>query len=374
MEPHRVGAWLVRLVLVFATPLVVTSQASAEPSPTDLACGHPDSKEWMEGLQTAAAESGRIWLQNDQGGISFVDLSSRKRVPESLAGCVRAVYRTQGGQLLAVSDHAVEQWIRLWVREKSGWRRSAQMPRGAKERTLGVTEHDEVTIVLSTEAAISVEPDGTFKRLPWKLGYEGRGTYSFATTRDGVLYAGTNVGEWGGSLRWLDLRTGRSGPVTSPAAKSETIDQRLERPDYGPFTSLMRDPTRPNCIVAAVGLHHFFPRGQLVRACRSKATRLYRRSLGVDGTVGFFALTESAGTVLAAGSDGVYRSTDLLRFEKLAEYPEKFEDAGAYVWTRIPGIILVLTSINQRNSVGGATPLLLPYPDTSQKTPSAKHP
>jgi hypothetical protein len=76
-------------------------------------------------------------------------------------------------------------------------------------------------------------------------------------------------------------------------------------------------------------------------------------------TVAFFGLTREGNARWAARIDGIYRieergterSAPLPSFEKIGDIHVSFD---------LPHLVVVLTSINQRRSVSGSVPILVP--------------
>ena len=171
-----------------------------------------------------------------------------------------------------------------------------------------------------------------------------------------TLLVGFNRGEWCGGLVRVELSTGRAETVELP-----TLAERAACNVNG----LVASPGKPGCFMAAVGVVHLRADGRLVEVCPSEVTiRLSRPytsgapALHDSGTVAFFGLARAGETLIASGHDGLYRVTgeDVERLD----YPA-FEDVGGVrVSFDVPGFALVLTSINQRHSLSGAVPLLVP--------------
>jgi hypothetical protein len=125
-------------------------------------------------------------------------------------------------------------------------------------------------------------------------------------------------------------------------------------------------PWKPDCIAAAVGLVHFAPLGRVVEACGNQVRQLYSKGYGKDvprgeryNTVAFFGLTRDSDTLWAMGIDGIHniRADGTARVVPLPQ----FKDIGGIsVSFDLPRFVLVLTRVNQRRSISGAVPLLVP--------------
>ena len=141
--------------------------------------------------------------------------------------------------------------------------------------------------------------------------------------------------------------------------------------DCDPVNAITVEPWKPDCIVAAVGLIHFEPHGSLVEVCGDEVQRLYSKPYnegrskihGGNGepfsTVAFFGLAGEGNTLWAAGIDGIY-AIGAAGTVGIVPLP-RFKDVGGIaVSFDVPHFVLVLTSVNQRRSMSGAVPLLVP--------------
>jgi hypothetical protein len=114
--------------------------------------------------------------------------------------------------------------------------------------------------------------------------------------------------------------------------------------------------------------------GRIVEICGERVERLYFNPLAVRGlprgnvpdtaggeppsTVAFFGLVRSGDTLLTAGIDGLYRLRGAGAAHRVP-LPDFREVDGARIADGLPGVILVLTGINQRVAMSGAVPLLV---------------
>jgi len=192
---------------------------------------------------------------------------------------------------------------------------------------------------------------------------------SVLVTADQV-YVGTNRGEWGGGLRRIDRRSGRVTVI-----EQNTTWDPCSGPlnaECDPVNGIAAEPWNPGCIAVAIGLVHLSPRGRIVEVCRDRVQRLYYRPSGEEAsgqlkkpgdepfqTVAFFGLTREGNALWAAGIDGIYRiengaterSAPLPSFKKIGDFRVSFD---------LPHLVVVLTNINQRRSLSGAVPMLVP--------------
>ena len=180
------------------------------------------------------------------------------------------------------------------------------------------------------------------------------------------LFAGVNRGEFGGGLLRADLKTGR---VTVIDRRSGELCGGPLNGDCDPVHGVTSEPWKPGCVVAAIGVVHFFSHGRLVEICGDEVQQLLSRPYAADNagatntrpdvsTVAFFGVARAGDAVLAVGNDGLYRvSGNRIDREPLP----KFTDVGGIkVSFDVPGFVLVLTDVNSRKSLNGSVPLLVP--------------
>jgi len=201
----------------------------------------------------------------------------------------------------------------------------------------------------------------------------GRITSTYRTADQ--LFIGLSAGEFGGGLNRIDLRTGRiradwrdpDGELSCDSANSCT-----------PVNGITADPWKPDCIVVAIGLVHMgLSYGRVAEVCGSRMQWLYFKEVGFDGSspaesaekarrlgiappsVAFLGLAHAGDTLWAVGNDGIYciGAGGNARFIP----PPQFKDAGGIrVSYEVRDFILVLTAINERRSVSGPVPFLVP--------------
>jgi hypothetical protein len=170
-----------------------------------------------------------------------------------------------------------------------------------------------------------------------------------------TLFLGLAKGEWGGSIERIDTSTGAVSEVPGLG---------------GPINGVGPEPDRPGCVVATVGLVHFFPSGQVVEACGDKVRRLYYKPYTLQTswpadppqlpfqTVPFYTLTATANGLWLAGGDGLYAITADRRiiFRKMPPF-ERID--GVDISFAVPSLALVRTDVDAHVSLGGGAPLLV---------------
>lgn len=170
------------------------------------------------------------------------------------------------------------------------------------------------------------------------------------------IYVGHNHGEWGGGLQGIEVATGRVFEVKGLA---KNLD---------PVTGVIRDASRPDCIIASVGLMHMLARGKILRVCGEQATVIFEEAvpppsdpnvMALPHKWPFFDLVETSdgwaaisfGQVFRGGQDGSVRQQEI---------PDLTPWHGLTLATAGPDLIVLNTMLNARHSLSGATPLLVP--------------
>ncbi|NPU67787.1 hypothetical protein HL667_22475 [Bradyrhizobium sp. 83012] len=184
------------------------------------------------------------------------------------------------------------------------------------------------------------------------------------------VYVGYNAGEWGGGLQRIDRTTGTVTDI-------EDVDGDLcggnLNPACDPVNGIATIPWKPDCIAVAIGLIHMAAQGRIVEVCDASVRQLYQHVIQAptdqtpDGrtrihwfaqTTAFFGLQRQGEDLLAMGHDGLYRIGPGDRAQPIP-LPEFKNVSGAGVSFDISGLVLVLTTANQRHSLSGSTPILV---------------
>lgn len=170
-----------------------------------------------------------------------------------------------------------------------------------------------------------------------------------------TLLLGLAKGEWGGGLERIDTSTGAVSEVPGLG---------------GPINGVGPEPGRPGCVVATVGLVHFFSSGQVVEACGDEVRRLYYKPYTMQTswpanpaklpfeTVPFYTLTAAADGLWLAGGDGLYAiaADRPITFRTMPSF-ERID--GVEISFAVPGPVLVRTDVDAHASLGGGAPLLV---------------
>ena len=188
-----------------------------------------------------------------------------------------------------------------------------------------------------------------------------------------IAFVGLNIGEWGGGLVRIDLANGLVRRIESRGP--DLCDGPLNS-DCDPVTGIVLDPDDDRCVLASVGLSHFLMHGRILRVCDEvvsvelsltveRPSQTVERSLR-DAATGssqepmdteaFFALIRTHdGSIWAISPFAAYRKegTSWSRHS----LPKLEQRGSLYVSEKLPGIILLSSWRNARNSLSGPTPM-----------------
>jgi hypothetical protein len=357
---------LVRLFLLGLITLITARASAVEPG--------------QEAFLTHAvwAEQ-RLWVLSDAGDLSSIagpgfrgpawdgqDTRRAEVLPEPVLSLCK-----HGGHPLILTGSEVNSAWTLRQRGDVSWQDAATIEREGDGLLAMDCAADRITLL-------------TTRRLISLVGAE-RSTVALSGTLTGGLinatyatpdqfFVGINRGEWGGGLRRIDRRTGEVTVVERNASGALCGGPLNTQCD--PVTGIVALPWKPDCVAVAIGLVHFTPRGRVVEVCGDEVRPLYYKEYSAnipsgalspkdvsreDGepfeTVAFFGLTLLGETLWAVGIDGIYRIEADGTAHVMSLPP--FEDIGGVrVSFQLMGMIPVLTQVNQRQSMSGATPLL----------------
>ena len=311
----------------------------------------PDAEEMQRErdrfIKRAVWASGRLWLLTDRGTLSSVAPGERNRRVEPTPGpaadiCVAGatpVILGKDGQLSRLKD--------------GSWRAFRRLTLGGE--TVRAISCAARRVIALTQRHLAILEDGRQRYATLSKPLTGPIVRTATLDTGMTLLLGLDEGEWGGGLERIDTVSGAVSEVPSLG---------------GPINGVGPEPGRSGCLVATVGLVHFFPSGQLVEVCGDKIRRLYYKpytmetSWPVDPpklpfqTVPFYTLAQAAGGLWVAGSDGLYAITAdrPITFRKMPPF-EQID--GVDISFAVPGLALVRTDIDARVSLGGGAPLLV---------------
>lgn len=319
----------------------------------------------FQAISHAVFADDRLWMLQDDGSLFALQPSDAKPKRVATEGKVIEICRS-AGHLLALFAANEGQWtIQRRSQEEWGGKVSFSIEKDSFAALGCAADRPAVAIVTNRRL---IEIDGAQVRAV-KLAPELEPPFTIGTAfmdRD-TIWVGFNVGEWGGGLRRIALADGKTQIVEHN--KSAELCGGPLNTQCDPVNAIVASPTNASCIIAAIGLVHFMSHGRIVEVCGKSVRRLYFKPLDPqpprgtleDGepssTIAFFGLARSGATLWAVGIDGLYsfEGSAPPRFRPLP----KFEDRDGYrVSFEMPGIVLVMTDVNQRRSLSGAVPII----------------
>ena len=322
-------------------------------------------------IRRAVFAEGRLWLLDDLGVLSSTAPADRSRKPEASTEVVQDICLTSAGRLLTVTGAQDAQNLTIRQRVGGEWKPLASFP-ARMEGVVALSCAGPKPVVLTSKRLLEIEGDHVTtvllaKELP---GHDGITSVALIS---GALLVGINEGEFGGGLLRIDPQQGTVTRIERNAS-GELCAGPLNT-ECDPVNGIVAEPWRPDCTLLAIGLVHFSPHGRLTEICGAQIESLFFAPYKLAfppppkkepkdkepfSTVAFFGLQRQGDILWAIGIDGLYRVT-----QKSVEAPvrlPKFSDRdGVAVSFKIPHLALVLTNVNQRRSLSGATPLLVAY-------------
>jgi hypothetical protein len=320
-------------------------------------------------IQRAVFAGGRLWLLDDSGQLSSIVEGVEARTPENLPGLAADLCLRGGAPTVATCDgESCSDWtVRSW--NAGQWSVVANIP-GHGERLQAMSCAGSQVLLLASERLIVVSSEGKTESVTLSDSLLKRGRVASVDVEGDQIYVGASAGEWGGGLRLIDRRTGRV-TVVERNASGGPCDGPLNT-NCDPINGIQREPWRPDCVAATVGLVHMRPHGRLIEVCGDRVSQLYfkpftptsiRHHPNVKGetvgTVAFYGLIRSGDELLAAGIDGLYRVHDG-KVVDVAPMPVFKPIGGVGVSFDHPAAVLLFTTIDQRNALSGLTPMLVP--------------
>jgi hypothetical protein len=298
----------------------------------------------------------QLWMLTDAGALSSITEGEAQQNNIALPEPAFDLWVQEGEPAVLTGERDGSSWtLRRWLH--GAWEITGKIAANKNEAFVGIISDGQKVIVLTSDRLVAIE--GTHQRtvaLKWP-----NKTFAGITTIKAVsdsLLVGFNIGEWGGGLRRIDRETGQITIVERKDGKdfcSGPLDTACD-----PVNGIAVSPWRPKCAIIAIGLVHFIAHGSLVEVCNGSIVRLYSKAYGNDriSTVPFFGLTEAKGSILAVGADGIYKIEPsgaaqvrpFPEFEKIGNVSVSFSD---------PEVVFLLTSVNQRRSVSGSTPIMI---------------
>lgn len=358
MTGHReigeIRSEIQRVVVALITALLLASCMPA----TEIA---QESDESEMSVTRAAFAHNRLWILTDSGNLfSVAEHGGSRR--EALGGAVRDICVKQGRLVAVIGPKGGRGRWTLRSRLSGSWLTDANVT-VEHEEFIGLNCDGDATLLLTSRRLVDI---GTGR--PRSIALFDQLAPAFVTsamhsTRQ-YLYVGLNAGEWGGGLQRIDRINGKL--VTIARLESGACGGLLN-PACHPVHGIQDDPWKPGCIVVAVGLVHIVSDGRLLEICDERVELLYSKPIesGFEeegelpsAAVAFFGLVAVGDSLWAAGIDGIYRVGAGGRVDR--QPMPRFRSLGTFrVSFDIPGLVLLVTRVNGRVSMGGAAPMIV---------------
>jgi hypothetical protein len=332
-----------------AAPAPAHEGRTAVPAATDPVAPTPEGGQRGQDrfIKRAVWASDRLWLLTERGTLSSVAPGEINRRTEATPGTVADICVAGAAPVLLDADGQLSR-----LKDRSWYAMERLDLGGEAVQALSCTERRMIAV---SRSRLMVSAGGRQRVVALSTLLTGPIVRTAPFDSGTTLFLGLAKGEWGGGLERIDTVTGTINEVPGLG---------------GPINGVGPEPGRPGCVVATVGLVHFFPSGQVVEACGDEVRRLYYKpytmqtswpadppKLPVE-TVPFYTVTATADGLWLAGGDGLYAMTAgrPITFRKMPTF-ERID--GVDISFAVPGLVLVRTDVDAHVSLGGGAPLLV---------------
>lgn len=319
----------------------------------------------QQDVRTIAFDGRDLWILTLAGRLWRANEASEQVVEVPLPGPVVGLCGA-GGQITAVSEAGDHQtW--LLYRLAKGAREPLQVDKSPHEHFAGLACDQSASILVSSERLLLSEQEKT-RSIALQGDIPLRGQNSVLATRQAV-WVGSNIGEFGGGLRRIDRETGKV-EVISRNLTGAICGSPLDT-DCDAVTAVAQKASKPDCVLATIGLVHMSSHGRLIEVCGRDPRRVMlhpcpeqakqqRQLLGDDEpacSAAMFGLAQKGRRLVVVtnlglmdvAANGSHVVEPLPRFETYGPFRLSFQD---------PDFVLAMTGANGRYSLSGQTPLI----------------
>jgi len=347
---------LVRLLLLGLIAVMPAGASAIEPE-------RPGQESF---LTRAVFAEGRLWVLSDAGDLSSVTEGRDARVAETLPEKAADLCVREGHPVVITGANGSGSAWTLRQHAEGAWSVMAMVPTEGDGLLAMDCTANRITLLTTRRLIDLGDNRQSAVILSGKL---SRGLINSTYGTPDQFFVGFNAGEWGGGLRRIDRRSGNITLIERNST-GDLCGGPLNT-SCDPVNGIAAEPWNPDCVAAVVGLVHFQPHGRVVEVCGDQVQRLYYKPYGnirsagrgkddePFSTVAFFGLTREGDALWAAGIDGIYGigPGGTAHFVPLPD----FKDIGGIsISFDLPHLVLVLSNVNQRRSISGAVPLLVP--------------
>jgi hypothetical protein len=334
-----------------------------------------------ERIAKGIAFDGRLWVR---GTMRNRGDASGGLVSFGITDSSRKVHFEGGVVDIAKSDHDL--WI-LRQRDEDGrfvvaaWRGGhfqdlTEFERSPDDAPLALMSSASSPTVLSGMTVRYLANDETWHVVQLKGKLRSGVAVSAASPQEGEsIYIGFDVGEWGGGLQRVDLKTGAVSDIERRDTKDLCAGPLNQACD--PITGVIPDPQNKACVLASVGLVHLFhSNGRILRVCGTDVALVSEILIPDDKGIGskwrqteaFYGLAPSAeGGFWAITYRALYRFDATGKKEKEYTLPKLESVSGLHLSRALPDVIVLQTDLNWAVSTSGYTPLVVPLEGSASR-------
>jgi hypothetical protein len=311
----------------------------------------PDVR-WVEGFATRD----HLWLRNAAGALVQIDRASHARRVLASDRVIDAA-RSEGHLLILRRAERANAYdlVDLSAGARAFPRLQTADPPIA---LLAASERDDKGPVVLAHGALFRLVEGSWRKTALSAPLRWAAQIAVASDAAGTIYVGLNSGKFGGGLQAVDPST---GAVTEVQRTDAGVCAGPLGPECDPVTGVIRDKSRPNCVLASVGLSHYEAHGRILEVCDGSVEVVFSEAIpGRESpeTWPFFGLAAKPDGWAAASESRLFVSKDGAVTSSAMPMPERW-GGGLQVLALGDDLVAVVTDVNAGVSLSGDTPLLV---------------